>query len=86
MRMLDGKVYINFEAESFVDLYTKTSIPNCFKVLLCLEEKERKIILEFPNKNELFVLSLYITSDSFRNGKEAFSSHTLKVKPYIHLW
>ena len=61
MRMLDGKVYIKFEAETFADIYTKMSIPNCFKVPLCLQGNEGKIILEFLKINELFVLSLYIT-------------------------
>ena len=61
MRMLDGKVYINFEAESFADLYTKMSIPNYLKVPLSPEGNEGNIILEFLKLNELFVLSLYFT-------------------------
>ena len=63
MRMLDGKLYINFEAQSFTDLYKKMGKTNCLEVPLCLKGKERNIILEFLKINKLFAMSLYIMQD-----------------------
>ena len=57
MRMLDGKLYINFEAQSFTDLYTKMGKTNCLEVPLCLKGKERNIILEFLKINKLFAMT-----------------------------